>query len=194
MPGRPSEAATAARDRLVEIRLERGDIDGAFEATSAGVADPRAQVADGEHLLRQIRDLARRRESARDQGDTVLAVELERRLVESRDSYERLLAPNAGSAGKVRPAAIRASLGGDEALLTWFLGFEDVHLFVSTRHATTHQALAIGRQELEGRVRLGRDLVSRVALGHAFLPVMQDLYAILLEPARAALGGSGRPG
>lgn len=186
---RPPEAATATGDRLVEIRLERGDIDGAFEAASVGVADPRVAVTEGEHLLRRIRDLARLLESARDKGDTVLAVELEHRLVGSRDSYERLLTPDARGAGNARPAAIRASLGGDEALLTWFLGFEDVHLFVSTQHGTTHRALAISRQELEGRVRLGRDLVSRVALGQAFLPVMQDLYATLLEPARAALGG-----
>jgi CHAT domain-containing protein len=188
-------AEIATRNRLLEVLLARGDVEGAFAvadganaftglARSLG-ARAGATPPPEEQQVRRIAGLVRRLR-AEELEDGPNGDALRRRLAEARDAYERVLAaaaPAAGSGeGLTDAGPVRAALRDDEALLSYFIGPERVHLFIATRESVRHTPLAVTSDDLARRARLARDLLARPETGRAAGAVLRHLHELLLGP------------
>jgi CHAT domain-containing protein/tetratricopeptide (TPR) repeat protein len=189
------ETADAARGRALLEHL------GAARHAAAGGA-PVRDLASAERLLRQIDALvARLSELERlpdtERGEAATATrDLAQRLAEARGEYESLLlrvaqrSPGTAallSARRVAAAEVAAVLAPGELLVQYLVTPERLLIFAVDAAGLHTLESALPAAELESRVRLARDLLSRPgaddAASHA---VAGGLYAALIEPLRAA--------
>lgn len=193
------EVADAARGRALvdHLLVAREDI-----RRTSGAA---GSLLDAETLLRRIDSLTarvRELEQSRPPGERSAALatdprSLGARLAAARDEYEALLVrlndvPPAGAAllnsAPTHEAAVRASLGAEEALLEYFILPDRLLIFVVTRDTVRTIASPIAAEDLVARVRLARDLMGRQDVRSAqVVPVLEALYNLLVRPALAEL-------
>ena len=115
-----------------------------------------------------------------------------RELTEARHQYEALVDrvarsdPNSAiiGAGRVDVAAIRQSLGADEALIEFLSSADRLVIFVVTRERVRWLNLPVASTELAERVHLARELIA--SRGSGVDVPLRDLYARLIAPAETA--------
>jgi CHAT domain-containing protein len=91
-------------------------------------------------------------------------------------------APVAGALPDV--PGVQARLRDGEALVEYVVGRDGVAAFVITRERAAAKFLDVGRADLEARIQLLRDLMSRPA-GRRWLEPARSLSAALIEPLQA---------
>jgi CHAT domain-containing protein/tetratricopeptide (TPR) repeat protein len=115
-----------------------------------------------------------------------------RELTKARHQYEALVDrvarsdPNSAliGAGRVDVAAVRQSLGADEALLEFLSSGDRLVIFVVTRERLRWLNLPFASTELAERVHLARELIA--SRGSGVDVPLRDLYEHLIAPAENA--------
>lgn len=185
------EVSDAARGRaLLERAVSRQDSSAA--ATVIGGVEARAALlAQIAGLVAQVEQFTRRYDAADPQVRAGLA-ELDERLGIARGQYERMVAgaPSGGTGAAVlgaapaSAAAVRAALRDDEALVEYLQTPDAILGFVVTPQRITLFRSPVSAENLQSRVRLARDLLSRRSERAGDGPVLEGLYAALIAPAR----------
>lgn len=204
--GRAEEAfqvADRARGRALLEHLAAATSDG-------GARTAVRELAEGERLLRQIDTLVVRLEELREYPPEGDGAETERRLLSDlerkRSDYEALLTRtetiDPGAALLVGRGAdlktIIAALKPEEALLQYLVGGNRILLFAATADGLQIFETPVEGENLIGRIRLARDLLSRPddrpsgtgsATGSSARPsaltvVLERLHELLLGSAR----------
>jgi CHAT domain-containing protein/Tfp pilus assembly protein PilF len=83
-------------------------------------------------------------------------------LLENRQSGRKPIAGSARSLAKTPGyAEVREQLAGDEALIEYVVGQDNLMVFILTRESLLTEAIPMGQQELDSRIELLRDLIRR---------------------------------
>jgi CHAT domain-containing protein/tetratricopeptide (TPR) repeat protein len=189
------EVSDAARGRaLLEYVAARGDSSVGAPAVRA-VETRAALLAQIAGLVGQVEQFARRYDPADPRVGPGLT-ELYARLARARDQYERLAAEApadaAGAAllgaAPTHAAAVRDALRADEALVEYLQSPDAILGFVATPERITMFRSPVTAENLQSRVRLARELLSRRSAGAAEAPVLEALYEALIAPARLPPG------
>jgi CHAT domain-containing protein len=200
--GQTNEAfaiADAARGRAL---LEHIAAAGRAIARTSGAG---ADLVRAEQLLRRIDQLVDRLRVAdtptprrRSIGAGDEAGFLTQELATARHDYETLMQRASVADHRVaafvaepRPSGsadhVRAVLRSDEAMLEYFVSRERLIIFVVTHSGVRSIDVPVGEDALFTRVRLARDLTTRLnASADARGAVLRGLFDILVAPARAA--------
>ena len=139
-----------AYSRLVDILLRLGQVEESFEVADAlrgralldHLHGPNLQAARVAGLQTGLDDVARQGE-----GSGAARAQLESELVKARRDAARPARPaSRGEAvlSAVPAPEIAARLGGGDAVLAYFMGARDVHVFVVRRTGVHHLALGTG--------------------------------------------------
>ncbi len=189
------EVSDAARGRaLLEFVASRED-SGATAPAVRAVEVRAALLVEIDGLVERVEEFARRYDPADPQVADGLA-ELYARLGRARGQYERLVAEAPADsaaaallgAAPTRAAAVREALHPDEVLLEYLQSPDAIFGFVVTRERIRLFRSPVTAVNLQGRVRLARELLSQGSANPVDAPVLEALYAALIEPARLPPG------
>ena len=202
--------------RLVGIYLAQGDTANAFRVAASlpgrGIAERLggfrreapavASVAEGERLLLRIAALERQVADLGVEARTAEQVAaLDRALSAARSAYEEQIAhgavlPDARLLGvaSVGLRDVQSLLEGDEALLTFLVGPDNMDLFVVRATKVVQRSISLSDRALAGRVRVARELLERGEISPEVLAALGELHELLIGPAvsSGALDGATR--